>query len=115
MQVRRTARADGRGRSYSTEPSGGATATGRRAVVDAWHHLLRRTAEVGVVEFLRLVLVEDWVESRVLTADVEDVSQVLHLFRGSDPARDELLTFVHLLRELVLECRDLQMNGDIIY
>ena len=66
-------------------------------MVDAWHHLLWRTAEIGVVEFLRLVLVEDWVESRVLTADVEDVSQVLHLLRGTDPARDELLTFVHLL------------------
>ena len=60
------------------------------------------------------MFVEDRVQRGVLAADVEDVTEVLDLLGRADPARDELLPLAHLLRQLVLECRDLHGNDSVI-
>ena len=70
--------------------------------------------EVRVVQFLRLMFVEDRVQGGVLAADVEDVTEVLDLLGGADPARDELLPLTHLLRQLVLQRRDLHGKDSVV-
>ena len=113
VQIRRASRAHRwRGR-HATETRRRDTGAGRRAMVHTRHDFLRRAPEVCVVQLLRLVLVENRIEGGVLAADVEDVTKVLNFFRRADPARDELLPFTHLLRQLVLEGRDLHTNHGV--
>ena len=59
------------------------------------------------------MLVKDRVEGRILAAHVKNVAKVLHFFGGTDTAGDELLAFVHLLCQLILQRRNLPMNNTI--
>ncbi len=109
------------GRDASEARRGGVAGRGRAAVTagrgqlgrrEVLHLVLQQLILHRVVQLLRLSLQQDGVEGRVAhhvaQRPVQDVPDVLDLVASAHAARDVLLPLAHLLRQLILQCSNLQ-------